>query len=667
MEFRKLTGDEIAFLESRDCTASDWNKIEVHPEFNPKNIRKVSFSGNIKIGKIDGVFTFSGGLKKQAGLRNVSIHNCELGDNVLIENVQNYIANYKIGNNTLIQNLDRLITEGKSRFGNGTEVAVLNETGGREVMINDKLSAHVAYILALYRHRPELIRRLREMVRFYADKHASEIGTIGDNVIIMNAGLIRNVRIGNNACIEGARRLENGSINSNEYDPVHVGYGVIAEDFILCSGSHVEDSSMLTRCFVGQACQLGHAYSASDSLFFSNCQGENGEACAIFAGPYTVTHHKSTLLIAGMFSFMNAGSGSNQSNHMYKLGPIHQGIIERGGKTTSDSYILWPAKIGAFSLIMGRHYRNSDTSDMPFSYLIESNDESILVPGTNLRSVGTIRDAQKFPKRDKRKDPNLLDQINFNLLSPYTIQKMFKAIDILHGLQDACGHTSKYYTYQSCRIKNSSLKKGIELYHIAIKKFLGNSIISRLKGQKFSSIEELRKRLIPETNDGLGEWLDIAGLIAPKRLIDNLLNDIESGKVGKLKEINRILEEIHRNYYALEWTWAWDKIQSYYGYKPETITPEDIIHLVEDWKGAVVRLDKILYDDAQKEFSLSAQTGFGADGNNDEQRLDFEQVRGVFEQNTFVSSILQHTEEKSKLRDELIEVMKSAPLRVDKK
>ena len=58
-----------------------------------------------------------------------------------------------------------------------------------------------------------------------------------------------------------------------------------------------------------------------------------------FAGPYKVTHHKSTLLIAGMFSFMNAGSGSNQSNHMYKLGPIHQGTLERGAKTTSDSYI----------------------------------------------------------------------------------------------------------------------------------------------------------------------------------------------------------------------------------------------------------------------------------------------------------------------------------------
>jgi len=496
------------------------------------------------------------------------------------------------------------------------------------------------------------------MARFYAEKYASEIGTIGNNVQIINAGLIRNVKIGDNACIEGARRLENGSINSNEYDPVHVGYGVIAEDFILCSGAHVEDGTMLTRCFVGQSCRLGHAYSASDSLFFSNCQGENGEACAIFAGPYTVTHHKSTLLIAGMFSFMNAGSGSNQSNHMYKLGPIHQGIIERGGKTTSDSYILWPAKIGAFSLIMGRHYRNSDTSDMPFSYLIENKDETILVPGVNLRSIGTIRDAQKFPKRDKRKDPNLLDQINFNLLSPYTVQKMFRAIDILNGLQEACGYTSEYYSYQNCRIKNSSLKKGIDLYHIAIKKFLGNSIISRLKGQTLTSVEALRKQLNPKTNDGLGEWLDIAGLIAPKKLIDQLLSDIESGKVSKFKEINCILEEIHRNYYELEWTWAWNKIQSYYGYKPDTITADDVIHIVEDWKEAVIRLDKVLYQDAKKEFSLSSQTSFGVDGSNDEQRLDFEQVRGVFEQNTFVFSILQHIEEKTKLGDEFINEIK---------
>ena len=97
---------------------------------------------------------------------------------------------------------------------------------------------------------------------------------------------------------------------------------------------------------------------------------------------------------------------------MYKLGPIHQGIVERGSKTTSDSYVLWPAKIGAFTLIMGRHYKNPDTSDLPFSYLIERDDQSWLAPAVNLRSIGTIRDAMKWPKRDKRKDKNKIDCIN---------------------------------------------------------------------------------------------------------------------------------------------------------------------------------------------------------------------------------------------------------------
>ena len=191
----------------------------------------------------------------------------------------------------------------------------------------------------------------------------SDRGSVGNDVVIMNTGVIRGVKIGDSSRIEGTSRLTNGSVNSNSSAPVFIGNGVICDDFILCSNSRVDEGVALSRCFVGQACRLGHNYSASDSVFFSNCVGENGEACSIFAGPYTVTHHKSTLLISGMFSFMNAGSGSNQSNHMYKLGPIHQGIMERGAKTASDSYVLWPARVGPFSLVMGRHVNHSDTTN----------------------------------------------------------------------------------------------------------------------------------------------------------------------------------------------------------------------------------------------------------------------------------------------------------------
>lgn len=577
-----------------------------------------------------------------------------MGDNCCIENIQNYIANYDIGDDAFIENVDIIVVDRVSKFGNGVEVAVLNETGGREVLINDKLSAHQAYVMALYRHRPELVNRMRQITDHYSNKHASDRGYIGNRVMILNTGSVKNVKVGDCCRIEGTCRLENGSINSNEMAPVHIGYGVICEDFIISSGSHVDDGTMLSRCFVGQACQLGHNYSASDSLFFSNCQGENGEACAIFAGPFTVTHHKSTLLIAGMFSFMNAGSGSNQSNHMYKLGPIHQGTMERGAKTTSDSYILWPAKVGAFSLVMGRHVNHSDTSNLPFSYLIEQGNTTYLVPGVNLRSVGTIRDAQKWPKRDKRKDANKLDCINYNLLSPYTIQKMFKGRSVLKDLKRVSGETSELYSYQSAKIKNSSLNGGIKYYEIAIHKFLGNSIIKRLEGLNFLNNEEIRQRLKPDTEIGLGEWVDVSGLIAPKSEIDKLLCDIECGRVNTLKEINARFEDMHRNYYTYEWTWAYNKIQEFYGFDTETITAADVIRIVEVWKESVIGLDRMVYDDARKEFSLSSMTGFGADGTQDERKLDFEQVRGDFESNPFVTAVLKHIDEKTALGNELI-------------
>jgi len=652
---RNLTQTEIETLLLNGSVCNDWGQVLVKDGFNPQYIKNTKFSGTIKLGTFEKEFTLPGGLKKHSGIFNAVLHNCTVGDNVLIENIQNYIANYLIGDNCFIQNVDVILVDGKTSFGNGVKVNVLNETGGREVHINDKLSAHFAYIYSLYRHRPKLIERMKAISDNYCEMHSSDIGIIGNDCKILNVGYIKNVRIGPFCNITGSMKLKNGSINSNEYAPVYIGRNVIAEDFIVSSGSRIAGGSFITRCFVGQACYIDHGYSASDSLFFSNCHGENGEACALFAGPFTVTHHKSTLLIAGMFSFMNAGSGSNQSNHMYKLGPIHQGIIERGAKTTSNSYILWPSKVGAFSLIMGRHSQHSDTSNLPFSYLIEKHNSTYISPGINLRSVGTIRDAKKWPERDMRKDPNKLDCINFNLLSPYTIQKVFAGIKILKNLQYTTGETSEIYTYQSCIIQNHSLKRGLQLYEIIIHKFLGNSIIKRLENTKFKNNYEIRERLKPDTSIGLGEWVDLSGLIAPKSEIDTLLDKIESGDIIKLKDINNVLHKLHEDYYVNEWTWAWDKIQYFYKLDADKITAEDVIKIVEKWKESVIGLDEMIYQDAKKEFSLSFKTGFGADGNIQDRAMDFEYVRGAFDKNLFVITTLKHIEDKKALGDELIE------------
>lgn len=656
--YRKLTPDEVVKLKANFCIADDWNNVNVKENFNPKRVFQVRFSGVVNLGNFVDVFILPGGIQKKSGVRYATLHNVTVGDNSCVENIENYIANYIIGDNTYIKNVGLIYVDGVTSFGDGVETSVLNETGGREVPIHSRLSAHQAYMTALYRHRPLFQQRMKELANYYAQKHSSDIGTIGNNVMILNTGTIHNVRIGDYAQIEGASRMVNGSINSNIYAPVHIGCNVTCQDFIISSGSKIDDGTTLTKCFVGQACELTNSYSASDSLIFSNCYGGNGEACAIFAGPYTVTHHKSTLLIAGMFSFMNAGSGSNQSNHMYKLGPIHHGILERGSKTTSDSYILFPTHIGAFSLIMGRHVNHVDTSNLPFSYLIEDANTTYVVPGVNLRSVGTIRDAQKWPKRDKRSDPDKLDYINFNLLSPYTIQKMMNGKAILENIKEVSGETSDIYSYKGAKIKNSALIKGISFYNIGINKFLGNSIVKRLEGIKITSDEDIRRRLRPDGVIGLGDWVDVSGLIAPKSEITKLIDTVESNEVKTLQEMNDSFANMYHNYYSYEWTWVYSKIEQFYGIDPNKITIEDIVMIVNKWHESVVTLDNMVYEDAKKEFSLSFMTGFGADGDLNQAKKDFIEVRGDFESNPFVCAIHKHIEEKTSLRNELLSRLK---------
>jgi hypothetical protein len=75
------------------------------------------------------------------------------------------------------------------------------------------------------------------------------------------------------------------------------------------------------------------------------------------------------------------------------------------------------------------------------------------------------------------------------------------------------------------------------------------------------------------------------------------------------------------------------------------------------WKEAVVELDRLLYADARKEFTATAQIGYGVDGDDEIRTGDFAAVRGTFERDGFVREIEQHIASKTRLADELISRM----------
>ncbi len=639
--YRDLHDNEIAILKQQACSADDWASVSVKENFTPDRITNTHFSGDIKLGVFSEKIIVEKGISKYSGIRNSYIEDCTVGDNVLISNVGSLI-NYDIEDNVALENVGTIVVHGETAFGNGTEIEVLNEGGGRELPIFDRLSAQIAYLLVVYRHDKVFTEKLENLIRKYVDKKKSDRGSVGSNARILNTTSIRNVKIGSYSIISGASKLEEGSLISCEAGPTVVGEGVVAKDFIILSGSIVDSGAIINTSFIGQSVRIGKQFSSENSAIFANCEGFHGEACSLLAGPYTVTHHKSTLLIAGMFSFYNAGSGTNQSNHMYKLGPIHQGIVERGSKTGSFSYMLWPCRVGAFSVVMDKHAANFDTSELPFSYINVENGKSVITPAMNLFTVGTVRDSDKWPKRDRRKDSDKLDLINFEFLNPYIVGKIVRGSELLSELHESTPKTKVFATHKGAHINRLMLRTSRRYYDLAIDVYMADEIIKRLeKSDVIKSLEELREILKPEVKSGSSKWLDILGLIAPEDSISDLMNSVSTGKILSVDELEKGLGQIHEDYEKKAYSWCVNLIEKRIGIKISEITAEQLSGIIKDWKINSLKLKAMVLKDAEKEFDQNSKIGFGVDGDEEIQNDDFEAIRGTYDGNSFIQSIRQ--------------------------
>lgn len=662
MDYRNLTDEEIGVLENQGCFCENWRNVEVAQNFIAKFCRNAHFSGKVKIGETDKKIQVSS-VEKQCGVYNAHIHNCTIGDGVYISNIGTHIANYEIGNNTVIENTGTIEVRAKSFFGNGTRVSVLNEAGGRSIPIFAGMSAQSAYFLTFYRHNKNLICKLEEIAENVKKSFESDRGKIGRDVKISNSGTITDCNIGDSAQILNSGRLHNGNIESSAAAPVRIGTGVIADHFLINEGSSLLDRTTISHCFVGEGCDLSRGFSAEHSLFFANFIGHHGEASAVFAGPYTVTHHKSSLLIAGYFLFNNAGSGSNQSNHLYKMGPIHQGVFERGTKTSSNSYVLYPARTGPFTLILGRHVSHCDTKNMPYSYLIEHANYSVLIPGTNLRKIGTIRDADKWKNRDKRKGKSL-DIINYDLLNPFSVSRMIEGKRILYNMKVSNskeflnGFGEQIYKFNGTIIPQDALVNGIRYYNLGIVKYLGNVFVNKLLGGQINDADDFKKILSPQ-NDAGGVWFDIAGCIVPQKFAAEFSADIENGKINSLEKFNSALKEAHGKYGDFSWGWCVCEIEKYYEKPLKDMTKNDFLAFLDEWFAAIKELDECFIEDAKKEYSETMKIGFGIDGNEETANGDFEEVRGEFDKNEFVKKISLHLEKKRALYEKAKEIVKT--------
>ena len=592
-DYRHLTQEEINVLENNSCWAESWERVMVDEAFTPYGFHRVIFYGDIRLGKFEKQVEVTKGFTKHAGINDATLRNVTVGDNCLIEKIGNFINNYTIGDDCYISNISTMETTEGATFGEGHMVSVLNEMGDGNVILFHDLNSQLAALMVKHfsdkQLKDKLTRLVNEEIRF----SQPERGTIGNGVKIINSKEITNTVVKDECEINGAARLSDCTILSSKDDSVYIGTGVICENSIISNGCSITNSVKMQDCFVGEACQITNGFTAEASVFFANSYMANGEACAAFCGPFSASHHKSSLLIGGEFSFYNAGSNTNFSNHAYKMGPLHYGTLERGTKTASGAYVLMPAKIGAFSVCFGKLMNHPDMRCLPFAYLLAYGETMYIVPGRNITTVGLYRDIKKWPKRDKRAASSRKSIINFDWLSPFTVGEIVQGKKILEALRQAGGDNVSSYNYHEYIINASSLRKGIKYYDIALRIYMGAVLKRAVKGSFPGK---------PQSTVGEGDWNDLSGLLLPASEEQRLIDDIKSGTIESIQDVLDRFKDMDEHYREYQWTWTHKLILDYYGL--DELTEAAMQRIREDYVKARRAWIAEIRKDAQKEFEM---------------------------------------------------------------
>jgi hypothetical protein len=307
---------------------------------------------------------------------------------------------------------------------------------------------------------------------------------------------------------------------------------------------------------------------------------------------------------------------------------------------------------------MGKHWSNIDAGDFPFSYITEERGKSILTPAMNLFTVGTKRDVQKWPARDKRKHVEKYDTIVFDLYSPYIIQKVVKAIDQLDELYQLTPREKDMVFVQGLYLQRLMLKTCRKYYELALHVFLGEGMIVLLKDVTGEfSIAACQQKAKGIGDTGIDEWLDIAGLFMPFTQLEVLRDEIIKENINSLQQLQGYFS-VQLNQYTTHKSSAFKQIlKERRGIDLSAITAQQIKQIIEAWRTASTKLNNMILKDAQKEFNATSRIGYGISSEVSIRDADFENVHGKFEDNGFVKALKTEIQMIHRKADEIVQMV----------
>ncbi|NOX53684.1 MAG: DUF4954 family protein [Planctomycetes bacterium] len=562
---RPLTDAEIEQLERQGNVCDDWSKVRVADGFDPARVCRSRFHGDVVLGAFAGQCSV-GGAELPTGIVNSTLVDAVVGNEALIQDVR-LLAKYVVGPEAVLINCGSVICDGQTQFGNGQELEVGIETGGREVAVFAELDVEVAAEVARLRAAPEQLEAYQAAVKQYAERATCDRGIICQKALIRDTAQVRNSFIGAGAKIDGATVVANSTLLSEPDEPAEVLSGACVTDSVLQWGCEAASMAIIDRSVMTEHSHAERHGKVTACIVGPNTGIAEGEATACLLGPFVGFHHQA-LLIAAYWpeGKGNIGYGANVgSNHTSKA-PDQELWPGEGLFLGLGVNVKFPADFSKapYSILASGVTTLPQRVTFPFS-LINSPAEVIdgispayneIIPGWVLsNNIYTLkRNEGKYEARNKARRT----KFNFSVFRPDTVELMLDACRRLEAVKE----TKPVYTDRDIPglgknyMREAVRQPAIDAYRFYLRYYALMALMNRVKalldGQAEGSVAEVldkasedevwesQRRLLTEE---LGVSDVRAALQELPDMLQKIAKDVEESKAKDDRRGAKIIED----------------------------------------------------------------------------------------------------------------------------
>lgn len=681
--YRRLDKEEIQKLIANNNSSDNWDKVEVSDPFNPSLISNCKFYGWVRIGKQEPLSLEFHDYRMPVGLYNSTITSCDIGDNVVISNV-NYLSHYIIGNEVIITNVNELEVSDHAKFGNGIvkkgekeslriKLELCNENAGRSVLPFDGMLPGDAYMWTRHRDDEALMNKFKEFTEKIFDDKRGYYGKIGDRSVIKNTKIIKDTWIGTDVYIKGANKLKNLTINSSAEAPTQIGEGCELVNGIVGVGCRIFYGVKAVRFILSPHSQLKYGARLINSYLGENSTISCCEVLNSLIFPMHEQHHNNSFLCAALIMGQsNIAAGATIGSNHNSRGADGELVAGRGFWPSLCVSLKHNSKFASFTLLAKGDFPSELNIPMPFSLVSNdvSHDRLVVMPAYwfMYNMYALTRNSGKYVSRDKRINKTQL--IEFEFLAPDSVNEIFNALDLLKkAVGKSKGQAKDNASAREAGEKileeriplngteilaegfeNSNRKvqliKATEAYH-AYKEFIvyyGITELMKLMKEEAPSFEKMIKIAGEPVRD---EWINVGGQLIPKPLVDGLVKNIHDGKINSWDEIHDFFLHCGEQYPRQKTQHAFASLLEILKIAPAGFTIKLFMELVEQAVATKERMVKAIIGSRTKDYENEFRKMVY------ESKAEMEAVIGKLKDNTFIIQQQNELEQFKKQAEEV--------------